>query len=70
MLDLGTILLNAQPEWTPKPKYRRERIGQTKDGVPITRLHWIDTEKNLSYVQKRKQLGEEATAKLGVTCFG
>lgn len=45
-------------------------IAKTKDGHTIYRLCYIDTEKNLSYIEKRKKLGAEMTAKLGVTCFG
>ena len=29
-----------------------------------------ETAKNESYIAKRKQLGQESTALLGVTCFG
>ena len=29
-----------------------------------------ETAKNESYIAKRKKLGDEATAVLGVTCFG
>jgi hypothetical protein len=51
-------------------KTYNEEIGKTKNGVTIFRRRHEDTEKNLSYIEKRKKLGEEMTAKLGVTCFG
>lgn len=47
-----------------------ERTGKTQNGVTVYRRRYADTAKNLSYVEKRKNLGEEMTAKLGVTCFG
>lgn len=47
-----------------------EPIGKTKDGVTISRTRYVDTAKNLAYAEKRRKLGEEMTAKLGVTCFG
>jgi hypothetical protein len=51
-------------------KTYNEPIGKTKDGVIIYRVRWVDTAKNLAFAAKRKKLGEEMTAKLGVTCFG
>ena len=50
-------------------KFTWTQIG-SQNGVPVYRATWHDTEKNRSYVEKRKQLGERATAELGVACWG
>lgn len=64
------MLFNLEYERTPKPKYKRTLIGRRDNGVPIYKLDLIDTKKNFAYAEKRKRIGEEATAALGITCFG
>ncbi len=47
--------------------------GTPKNGnydVPVYRVVYIDSDKNLSFVKKREDLAKRATLELGVTCFG
>ena len=50
----------------------KTRIIQVPNDKGILKplLEYVDTAKNLAYVEKRRKLGERATAELGVSCFG